>query len=67
LIAEVCNSKEGHNINCRTLRRKLGMFAKTAYQMLKKNSFKSVKEFTKPGLTDVMKKACLKFCKAYED
>jgi hypothetical protein len=34
--------------------------------MLKKNRFLCVKESTKPGLTKVIKKAQIEFCKAHE-
>jgi hypothetical protein len=57
VIAEVCNNKEGRNLNCRRLRGKLGVLSTTAFRMLKKNGFRSVKELTKPGLTEDIKKA----------
>ena len=54
MIAEVCNDKEGRNLNCRRLGGKLGISAKTAHRMLKKHGFRSVKESAKPGLTETM-------------
>jgi hypothetical protein len=66
MIVEVCNNKEGRNLNCRRLRGKLGVSSTTAFCILKKNEFQSVKKLTKPGLTEDMKKAWLNFCKAYK-
>jgi hypothetical protein len=66
MIKEVYNNKEGCNLNCRKLGGRFGVLGATAYWMLKKNGFRNVKESTKPGLTEVMKKARLKFCKDYE-
>jgi hypothetical protein len=66
MIKEVCNDKEGRNLNCRKLRGRLGVLGATAYWMLKKNGFRNVKESTKPGLTEAMKKARLEFCKDHE-
>jgi hypothetical protein len=62
MIREICNDEEGRNINCY----RLGFLSATAYCMLKENGFQTVKESTKPGLTEEMKKARLEFCKAYE-
>lgn len=66
MIAQVCDSKEGCNLNCRRLGGKLRVSAMTASRMLKKNGFRSVKESTKLGLIEAIKKARLEFCKAYE-
>jgi hypothetical protein len=66
MIKEICNDKEGRNLNCWRLRGRLRVSSATAFRMLKKNRFRSVKESTKPGLTEEIKKAWLEFCKAYE-
>ena len=66
MIKEICNDKEGRNLNCRRLGGRLGVSSATAYRMLKKNGFRSVKESVKPGLTEEMKKARLQFCKDHE-
>jgi hypothetical protein len=66
MIAEVCKDKEGRNLNCRRLGGRIQVSKNTAHCMLKKNRFQSVKESTKPGLTEDIKKARLEFCKAYK-
>jgi hypothetical protein len=57
MIKILYKDKEGRNLNCRRLRGKLGVSAKIAHQMLKKNGFQSVKESAKLGLIEEMKKA----------
>jgi DNA-binding MurR/RpiR family transcriptional regulator len=49
MIAEVCNNKEGRNLNCHRFGGRLGVSKATAHRMLKKNGFRSVKESAKPG------------------
>jgi hypothetical protein len=66
MIKEICKDKEGRNLNCRRLGGRIGVSSTTAFRMLKKNGFRSVKESTKLGLTEEMKKAWLEFCKAHE-
>jgi hypothetical protein len=66
MIAEICKDKEGRNLTTRRLRGKIGVSAMTAWQMLKKNRFRTLKELVKPGLTEAMKEARLAFCKAYK-
>jgi hypothetical protein len=66
MIKQICANKEGRNLNCQRLRGRIGVSSATAFRMLKKNRFQSVKESTKPGLTEEMKKARLEFCKAHE-
>jgi hypothetical protein len=57
MIKEICKDKEGQNLNCQRLRGRLGISSTTVFCMLKKNGFRSVKESTKPGLTEEIKKA----------
>ena len=66
MIREIYNDKEGCNLNCQRLGGRLRVSSATIYRMLKKNGFRSVKESTKLGLTEEMKKAQLEFCKAHE-
>jgi hypothetical protein len=66
MIKEICKDKEGRNLNCWSLGGRLRVSASIAHQMLKENGFRSVKESTKPGLTEEMKKAQLEFYKAHE-
>jgi hypothetical protein len=57
MIAEVIRLKEGRNVTYRSLISKLSVFITTDFQMLKKEKFKPCKEFTKPRLANVIKKA----------
>jgi len=66
MIKEICKDKEGRNLSTRHLRGKIKVSSTTAWRMLKKNGFQSVKETVKPGLIEAMKEARLTFCKAYE-
>jgi hypothetical protein len=66
MIAEICRTKEGRNLSIRRLEGKIGVSATTAWRMLRKNGFRTLKESTKPGLTEAIKEAWLAFCKAHE-
>lgn len=66
LIAEVTGSKAGCSKTCRELGQKLGVSAKSAHRILRREKFKSCKESTKPGLTEAIREARLAFCKAHE-
>jgi hypothetical protein len=66
MIAAICKDKEGRNLTTRRLRGKIGVSAITAWRMLKKNGFRTVKESVKPGLIEVMKETWLEFCKAHK-
>jgi hypothetical protein len=66
MIVEVYANKEGCNLNCHHLGGRIRVSKNTAYRILKKNGFRSVKESIKPGLIEAMKKAQLEFCKAHK-
>jgi len=57
IIKEICKDKEGQNLNCQRLRRRIRVLSITVFCMLKKNRFQSVKELTKLGLIEEIKKA----------
>jgi hypothetical protein len=66
MIKEICKDKEGRNLSCRKLRGRIGASGATTCRMLKKNGFRNVKESTKLGLTEDIKKARLAFCKDHK-
>jgi hypothetical protein len=57
MIKEICKNKEGWNLNYQRFRGRLRVLALTAHWMLKENRFRNVKESTKLGLTEEIKKA----------